>query len=160
MRQLTIKGFLKQYMTGLSLSGTGSITKLYREKEKNSRVLFPIAYYLYLTGEMTSFCNSHPDISVEIEMIQRGAREQEIQKILRSYSYLIEKKKREDHLKELMFKKIIEIKEEKHISTYRIYTDLNLDPSNTTQYIKNCNVDRLTKDTTAKILTYVEQFRG
>ncbi len=145
-------------MAELSLNGTNSITKLYREKEQNSRVFFPIAYYLYLTGEMQTFCDSHPDIAEEIRRIQDGEREREILKIRRSYSYQTEKKGREDHMKELMFRKIIEIKEKKHISTYRIYTDLQLDPSNTTQYIKNCNVDRITKDTASKILTYVEQY--
>jgi len=158
MRQLTLNGFLMQYMAELSLNGTNSITKLYREKEKNSRVFFPIAYYLYLTGEMRTFCSSHPDITEEIKRIRDGEREQEILKIRRSYSYQVEKKSREDNLKELMFKRIVELKEEKHISTYRIYTDLKLDPSNTTQYIRNCNVDRLTKDTANRILNYVEQY--
>lgn len=60
---------------------------------------------------------------------------------------LANKKKREDRTKLLMLKKIKQMQQDKHISNYRIYTDLKLNAGNINDYLTNGRADKLSLKT-------------
>lgn len=64
-----------------------------------------------------------------------------------SYLVLANKKKREDRTKLLMLKKIKQMQQDKHISNYRIYTDLKLNAGNINDYLTNGRADKLSLKT-------------
>ena len=54
-----------------------------------------------------------------------------------------------------MLVRIRKCQKEKHISNYRIYTDLHLNHGNINDYLTNGNVSKLSLATAQKILDYV-----
>ena len=57
--------------------------------------------------------------------------------------------------KNLYHKIIMQTKNEKNISNYRIYTDLNLNQGNTNDYLRNKRFEKLSLDNIKKIANYV-----
>ena len=79
------------------------------------------------------------------------------QKVWRSYVSEASAYERDCRVKELMRKRIVALQEEKHITTYRICKDLNLNNSNINAWLKNGNETKAALETARRILEYVEQ---
>lgn len=157
MRKLTEKGFMEGYLQSLSLNNTSSVNKLIKELPNNPRLLVPLAYYAHIIGLPEKTANKSSALASEIEKIKTGQEQAEIQKLLNTYKYAAGKKSREDHLKRLMHKKLLEKMAEKGITTYKVYKALNLDPSNTNRFVKHCDCSRINIDSVRKMVKYVEE---
>lgn len=156
MRKLTEKGFMEGYLRSLSTNNTSSVYKLIKEIPDNPRLIVPLAYYAYLINLPEETAKKSQILSDEIVKIKNGQEEHEIQKIKNTYHYAAGKKEREDHLKQLMHKKLLVTMSEKGITTYKVYKTLNLDPSNTNSFIKHCDCSRIKIDSVRAMLKYVE----
>jgi len=80
----------------------------------------------------------------------------EFHKIYRSYLSERGKQKATDHTKSLVLNRIRKLQQEKKVSTYRLYTDLNLNHGNVHAYIKNGDVSKVSLDVADRILSYLE----
>jgi len=156
MRHLTEKGFMEKYLKELSLSDTSSVYKLIKEIPDNPRILVPLAYYVSGLDTREKFCKKSEALANEVERVLDGTDDSEIDRLLSTYEYLAGKKTREDNLKKLMHKKICQLLAEKKVTTYRMYTDLSLDPSNTNKYIKDCDCDRISIESVRQLLQYLQ----
>jgi len=76
-------------------------------------------------------------------------------KVYRSYCSRRDARGIDRDTKTLMHKRIRELQESKGISNYRLYTDLQLNPSNTNAFLKNGDLGRLSMEVAEKMLTYM-----
>lgn len=166
MKPLTFKGFLKSYLTELSSCNSSAVTKLCKEVSSNLRLAEPLALYIKMTcGKeqinkinnkiLNNLLNELSDISDVEKALQNNLLSSDFQKVYNSYTVLKNKKKREEQTKLLMLKKIKQMQQDKHITNYRIYTDLKLNAGNINDYLTNGKVDKLSLNTAEKILDYV-----
>ena len=169
MRQLTWKGFLASYVKDLSCADTCSINKLVKELDQNPRIKEPLILYGIATGIPKGIPQRYPEFYEEYVYISNlfkdnsptefSAKKLPIKyyKVFTSYEYHQNRVKRDHHTKLLMWRKITEIKKQKGISNYRIYTDLKINPGNVNCFLKNGNVEKLGIDTARRILEYVKK---
>lgn len=166
MKQLTFKGFLKSYLTELSLCESSSITKLCKELDDNFRLLEPLTLYIKMTStseQQLKIKNEAVNDALysllninDVELaLKNNLLSDNYQKVYNSYLVKARKKEREDYTKRLMLIRIKEQQKKKHITNYRIYTDLKLNQGNINDYLANENVDKLSLNTASKILDYV-----
>ena len=166
MRKLTFVGFLKQYVKELSLCNSYCLKKIDREAEQNYRVVAPMALLAKLTaGEEQIYAVSSKRLQNafhELENIadvktalQNNLLNEDFQKVYKTYQSLAGKHENENHTKEMMLKKIRKAQAQKHISNYRIYTDLHLNHGNINDFLTNGNVTKLSLETAKAILEYV-----
>ena len=66
---------------------------------------------------------------------------------------------RDRRVKELMRKRIVALQNEKHVTTYRICKDLQLNNSNINAWLKKGNETKAALETARRILEYVEQYK-
>jgi len=73
-------------------------------------------------------------------------------------SYLSEKNRTvtDNQAKALMWNKIARLQNEKQVTNYRLYTDLELNHGNLNAYLKHGDSSKLSLDTTRKVLQYLE----
>lgn len=161
MRQLTLKGYLENYLIELSYSNTASVSKLLKELPNNPRLKEPLVVYAVLTNTSSRICmrdkafyQEYQTVKINFSQLRYISRNYE--KLLTSYDYAINKKKNDDDTKTKMRNRILIIQSEKQITNYRIYTDLGLNPSNVNYFLKHGNCDKLHIDTVRKIWRYLE----
>lgn len=65
-------------------------------------------------------------------------------------------KENDEHIKALMIDKIIKLKETKHISNYRIYTELGINAGNFNDFVKNRNLTRLSLNKSREVYNYLQ----
>ena len=183
MRELTFKGFLKKYLNELSYCHSNSFYKLSKEAEsQNPRLREPLLIYVNLSLEkdkllrilsnykwfqkdydyfknyqksnlliddlMDDLMNDGSDIPIDYK------------KVYKTYINLRDYTVHDMHTKELMWNKITKIKAEKSVSTYRLYTDLNLNHGNLNDFVKNKKLDKLSLENTKKVLNYLESYHS
>ena len=174
MRELTFKGFLKQYVKSLSYSGTNGLYKLAAEAASgNPRLREPLLLYALFSGKETVLMQATKDMGLQIEYsgllrqydIERMKRAlcendsllpERYRRVYRSYMSIVNKRNNDKQVKLLMRNRIIKLQQEKKISTYRIYTDLKLNHGNINTYIKNGNCTKISLDTARSVLAYLE----
>jgi len=177
VRQLTFKGFLHQYVKELSNCGVSDIRLLAREvPESNYRLVEPLVLYAlsinkgdylrrvaedsFLIAEAFRFEGMCPDDVVSLlehELkCENGGIPINYIKTYQSYIYFRDKQKNHNHTKMLMRKRINELRLQKDISIYRVYTDLNLNHGCVHAYIKNGNVEGIGLKTAKRILEYLK----
>lgn len=167
MRQLTFKGFLASYVEELSYSGTSGISKLVKEVEQNPRIKEPLILYGIVGGMPRGIKKKYPDFYAEYmqvsELLQKTAQPEfctgilpvKYDKVILAFEYERNKIQRDTDTKMLMWRKITEIQNQKGISNYRIYTDLNINPGNANCFLKHGRVEKMGLDTARRILQYV-----
>ena len=166
MKPLTFKGFLKSYLTELSLCNSSSVRKLEKEVERNLRLVEPLVLYAKISlndkqiaklkskrivdelGKLSSI--SDVETALENNLISEN-----YQKVYTSYLCRKNRIKNEEHTKSLMLSGIRKMQRSKHITNYRIYTDLNLNPGNVNDFLTNGNVSKLSLKTAEMIYDYV-----
>ena len=177
MRQLTFSGFLRQYVKELSYCGTNDIRLLAKEvPEKNHRLTEPLVLYALSVGKGDYLRRVAEDsfllaesfrfdgmslsdvVSLLIDELDRktGAVAYSYVKVYQSYVYFRDRQKNHNHTKMLMRDRINELRLQKNISAYRIYTDLNLNHGCVHAYLKNGNVKGIGLKTVMRILEYMK----
>ena len=161
MRKLTLKGYLKNYLIGLSESQTSSVSKLLKELPGNPRLKEPLVVYSILTGVSDRICMKDKDFFEEYVYAKTNYSNLRLlstnyEKLLRSFDYASNKKRNDDDSKMRMRERILLIQREKNITNYRIYTDLKMNAGNVNSFLKHGQCDKLRIDSVRKIWKHVE----
>ena len=165
MRKLTISGFLSEYVKSLSESHTLNIHKLtgevYTGNYRLREPLFLYCYYSsksdillkYLNDDDTSEYNY---VSKLLKKNQTGSLPSDFSKVINSYNRRIGMPDNDDHIKSLMLDKIIKLQKEKHVTNYRIYKDLKINPGNFNSFIKNRDLKKLSLNKSREVYNYLQ----
>ena len=173
MRDLTFKGFLKQYVYALSSSKTHSLYKLSDEASTNSRLREPLFLYALFHDKGAVLLQATKDLSLKskysdmfIKYDKDSMRKaldssspelpERYIRVFNSYTRLMMRKSNKTHLKTLLHKRIRKLQAEKKVSNYRLYTDLKLNPSNINSFLKTGNPRKVSQDTADRMLAYLE----
>jgi len=173
LRELTFNGYLKKYVRFLSIEKTNSIYKLAKEVPHNLRLREPLFLYAYSVGKVDILLKATSNYSTCFrysELVKQYTYEDllialeemdeqlgwDYLKVYKSYCSRRDKSKTNTDTKVLIHKRIRCLQVEKGISNYRLYTDLNLNPSNTNAFLKHGNVGRFKMETAEKMLDYLE----
>ena len=174
MRELTFKGFLKQYIFSLSTSDTYGLYKLSAEAATtNPRLREPLLLYALfhdksdvllqatkdscLKKEYSNILNRYDKSHMENALHNKSPELPErYLRVYTSYTRLMMRKKNNAHMKNLMYQKIKLLQKEKKVSNYRLYTDLKLNPSNINSFLKTGNPRKVSQDTANKMISYLE----
>lgn len=170
MRKLTLKGFVESYVEELSYSRTTSINKLVVELEINPRLREPLIMHGILSGMPNSVSRRNPEFFQEYITISEIIQEEtaielyqeylplKYKKIISAYENRLNKIINDNETKLLMRERIRQIQQQKQITNYRIYTDLNLNPGNVNCFLKHGIADKLALETVRTIWGYVRNF--
>lgn len=174
MRDLTFRGFLTQYVKQLSVEKTNSLYKLAAEASSNNprlrEPLFLYAVYtqkekVLLQATKEPALHAEYDHMVSLYTVDRTTElfEQaspllpaEYHKVWRSYQSCKNRGQADEHTKELMRQKVKRLQEKNGVTTYRIYTDLKLNPGNLNAWLKHGNGNKVSLETARRTLRYVE----
>ena len=174
MRQLTINGYLERYVRSLSYGNTNNIFKLVNEvKNKHHRLREPLFLYALSVGKINLVLRaatgdrlhtvyseladkySWDDMLVALES-KDNSLDSDFHKTYNSYIRLRNMPITNNNSKMLMHSKIKRLQQDKHISNYRIYTDLKLNPGNVNAYLKRGDVNKIGLRTVDRIVEYLE----
>lgn len=166
MRELTFKGFLKQYVKDLSYQHTNNIYKLVQEaEERNPRLYEPLVLYATLnnkTSELEKAISNHSVLkkdllkSLPLKSIEYDKLPDNYAKVYSSYLSAKNRSVNDAHTKQLMHNKIQRLKTEKDITNYKIYRDLNLNHGNFNSFMKNKDPSKVSLDTLRNVIDYLE----
>ena len=174
MRELTFVGFLAKYVRQLSYTDTNSIFKLAQEaSEQNLRLREPLYLYAVFSGKTDvlkrasrKFRFDHHYGSELFEydsqvlkerLTEKGALPIEYEKVWNSYLSQKNRLQTENHTKALIRQKILQLQAQKHLSNYRLYTDLKLTPGNLNKWLKHGNSELVSLDTARRVLRYCQE---
>lgn len=167
MRRLTFKGFLQQYIKELSLTNTLSLSKLNQMAEDNPRIVEPVALYvvLYLRkqdraalaascfDELLSGVNNSAQL---LRQLETNTAPIEFQRVYQAFLVKQNEHSRDNKTKLLMCEQIRRLQKEKSFSTYRLYTDLAMNPGNVNAFIKHSDVSKVSLNAARTMLRYAE----
>lgn len=174
MRQLTFPGFTKRYVASLSRVGTTAIYPLTREASTyNPRLREPLLLYALSNGQekvLMAAAKNTPLAESYRSLLQKydyasmlsslreldPALPQEYLKIWSSYLSVIGKNDRDLRVKALLREKIMQAKQAKNVSTYRICQDLGLNNSNINCWLKNSSDDKVSLNTARRVYNYLQ----
>lgn len=175
MRELTFAGFLKNYVRELSLSGNTGLYGLSREAaQDNPRLREPLLLYALFTGQERTLMRATHDNPLKSQfrdfMLQYDRQELEelleihpaslplpYQKVWDSYQYYKNRGKVADETKALMRQRILELQKAYHVTNYRLYTDLHLNPGNLNAWLKHGTSNKISLDNARKVLHYLQE---
>ena len=173
MRQLTFPGFTKQYVASLSRAGTTAIYPLTREAvTQNHRLREPLLLYALANGQekvlMTAVRNTplaeyyggllqkyDYDAMLSALRDQDPSLPQEYRKVWSSYLSVSQKGERDRRVKSLLRERILQVQQEKGVSTYRICRDLGLNNSNINCWLKHGCDEKVSLDTARRIAEFL-----
>ena len=166
MRKLTFKGFLEQYLTELSHSGTCAVSKLEKELSGNLRLREPMALYvkLYKAGyrvkapKLSEALTYLSEFDV-MQALQEHSLRSEFDKVYVAYLNRVNSFENEADTKQKIRLRVLEEQEKQKISNYAIYHAMGLNPGNINDYLKNGNTSKLSLETAYSIYDYVTAFR-
>ena len=174
MRHWTFKGFLSHYVKKLSYSNTQDMRKLSAEALKdNFRLRAPLVLYAVAAGKKALLmnCLQNKDEGFEMrQMLERLDAEnletqlkeklcpEEYLKVWNSYLVSRNAPQRDEVLKSVMRKKVLQLMEEKKCSNYRVYTDLKLNPGNINSWLKYGNSSKVSYGTAERVMNYVVRY--
>lgn len=174
MRALTFKGFLAQYVKELSQANTLSLKTLAREAEEgNCRLAAPLVLYALATEKEAFFLRSlgssatadeirrdmqaFSEVDVE-HLLSSGKAPQDYLKVWEAYLVAKNATKRDKALKEAIRKKVLQRMQTGNCTSYRICTDLKLNPGNVNCWLKNGDSSKVSYRNAERILNYVMQY--
>lgn len=174
MRELTFRGFLTQYVRQLSSNDTNSLYKLMDEVTTNNlRLREPLLLFALYTDKQdvllraakaTQFYDSYFKLLTTYNVdsmtmhlkTQSTLLPEEYLKVWRSYLSVKNRNQADDFAKDLMRKKIKRLQEQTGVTTYRIYTDLNLNQGNLNAWLKHGQSGKVSLETARRTLQYLE----
>ena len=175
MRELTFRGFLKQYVRSLSIANTCSLYKLAAEASSdNPRLREPLLLYALFSGKEKVLLTATKSTELRreyFEILERhGWQEMEqalrnneptlpegYAKVYRSYKYAKNRNKNVAHTKSLIRDKIIRLQCEKNITNYRIYTDIRINHGNMNAFLKHGDCSKVSLETARKAIAYMQR---
>lgn len=178
MRELTFKGFIRQYVKTLSKYNTENLTKLLHEgSTENARLIEPLLLYAISVNKEQELLNRTKDDKLYTEyynLIFNYSRENlfkllqeksdklpiEYHKVWHTYQYKKNRHQMDNNTKELIRNKVIYLQQQKSITNYRIYTDLKLNPGNLNAWLKHGYADKVSLDTARRILKFLENINN
>lgn len=165
MRQLTLLGFLSEYVKSLSECNSLNIHKLINEVYGgNYRLREPLFLYCFYSDKSDILLKYLNDTDKEeytfIVMLLKKNQTDDLPtdfvKVLNSYKRKAGMKDNDDNIKRLMLDKIIMLKEQKKVTNYRIYKDLNINAGNFNDFVKNRKLSRLSLDKSREVYNYLQ----
>lgn len=79
-------------------------------------------------------------------------------KVWRSYLTVTRRIQNDDHTKALMLAKVRRLQQEKHLTNYRVYTDLKLNPGNTNAWLKHGDSRKVSLEAARRVLHYAQSY--
>ncbi len=173
MKKLSFKLFLRRYLADMSNTGTLSLKKLEEECKSNTRLLELTALYLlldskkakllrdnkitfpHISGQFLKAVDKYQVIDGSFSDIEKYSDFDMLKKTYKSYLAEINNDSR---LKALYCEKIIELKEKKRISNYRLYKDLSLNHGNVNDFLKNKSLKKMSFKNVKAMLAYCNNF--
>lgn len=165
MRQLTLLGFLSEYVRLLSECNSLNIHKLINEVYGgNYRLREPLFLYCHYNCKSDILLKYLNDADIEeytfvVTLIKNNQTDDlpnDFLKVLNSYRRKIGMKDNDDNIKRLMLDKIIMLKEQKKVTNYHIYKALNINAGNFNDFVKNRKLNRLSLDKSREIYNYLQ----
>ena len=164
MRQLLFKNYLKEYIKDLSGHNTLSIHELVKAYKRNYRLFDSLVLYCALNGKKDLFNkytkNQYADLLLSLNennFLDNKYRDYDFSKIWDSYQHRINIVSYDKDTKKKIRSNIIKLMNEKNITNYRVYKDLELNPGNINDYLTNGNVDKVSLDLVKRIYNYVNK---
>ena len=176
MRDLTFVGFLSRYVRDLSMSGTNSVSKLSSEAAgENLRLREPVLLYALFSGKEASLLRRAEGTALEelySSVLDRYSKEQMLHafltsdpklpssyhKVWRSYIAQKNRKDTDAQTKELIRQRILAMQADKGVSNYRIYKELDLNPGNINDWLKNGAGEKVSLATARRAFEYVNSY--
>ena len=175
MRKLTFEGFLKQYVAELFGVQTASIHKLADCLQDNPRLKEPLYLYalafdkvnLLLRYTESKECLAEYErlsssYSLEQTLVllqnQSAALPEGYLKVWRSYCSVRDAALADNDTKELIHRRVVEIQQKKHLTNYRIYADLKLNPDNVNAWLKHNDSSKMSLDCARQIYKYAKSY--
>ena len=165
MRQLTLLGFLSEYVKSLSECNSLIIHKLINEVYGgNYRLREPLFLYCFYSDKSDILLKYLNDTDKKeyvaavtfLENNQSDNLPNDFVKVLNSYHRKAHMKDNDNNIKGLMLDKILKLKDQKKVTNYRIYKDLNINPGNFNDFIKNRKLNRLSLDKSREVYNYLQ----
>lgn len=165
MRQLTLSGFLSEYVKSLSECNSLNIHRLINEAYGgNHRLREALILYCFYSDKSDILLKYLNDTDRKefafIVMLLKNNRTADLPadfaKVLNSYKRRVGMKDNDDNIKRLMLDKIIMLKEQKKVTNYRIYKDLNINAGNFNDFVKNRNLSRLSLSKSREVYNYLQ----
>ena len=161
MRQLTFETFLKQYLADISGQPYLNIHKLVQLSEDNIRIIDPLILYSLFTNKVNILskyldAKQHPllkELNIN-NYLDEKFHNYSFTKIHDSYLNRINASKYDNDIKSMIRQNILKMMKEKHITTYRIFTDLKANPGNINDFIKNNNTNKVSLKLVESIYDY------
>ena len=146
MRKLTFEGFLKQYVAELSGVQTTSIHKLADCLRENPRLKEPLFLYAlaYDKANLLLRYTANSTIAAEYEQLSNSYSMAQMLLFLENQSPELP----EGYLKQ-----------KKHLTNYRLYTDLKLNPGNVNAWLKHNDSSKMSLDCARQIYKYAKSYQ-
>ena len=172
MRELTFKGYLTYQLRELSGIPGNSVYAFSQIACNNARLKDVLSLYLILYVQenlknkilkkydyMRASCQKLCGLNeYNADEFLRDKSLSEYRTVYENYLYMRSKKQQEDKIKAMMYARIVEVKCQKKISNYCIYTQLRLNPGNVNSFLKNGDTSKVSLNTTREILSFVTDF--
>ena len=177
MRKLTFEGFLKQYVVELSGVQTASVHKLAYCLNENPRLKEPLFLYARAVDKVDLLLRYTVTSAVSAEYEQLSNRYSLAQmllllenqslelpegylKVWRSYCSVRDAALADNDTKELIHRRVVEIQQKKHLTNYRIYADLKLNPGNVNAWLKHNDSSKMSLDCARQIYKYAKSYQA
>ena len=175
MRKLTFEVFLKQYVAELSGMQTASIHKLADCLQENPRLKEPLYLYAlafdkvnlllryteskeYLAEYERLFSTYSLEQTLVLLQNQSAELSESYLKVWRSYCAVRDAALADNDTKELIHRRVVEIQQKKHLTNYRIYVDLKLNPGNVNAWLKHNDSSKMSLDCARQIYKYAKSY--
>ena len=173
MRELKFTHFLEEYVKSMSVGNTLSLFKLEKEVEENERLLTLVSLLLLFSDQKAQTLKKHKKALKKLykkyletskkykgnfnELGEVFLKElDEFDDLYKTFhSYQNKLVNRDVRLKEIYFSKIMDLKENKKVSNYKIYKSLNLNVGNTNDFLKNKKLEKMSIKNTKSIYNYL-----
>lgn len=181
MRQLTLKGFLRQYCRMLADLDTLSYARLASRAENGwARVVEPLVLLAVIEGKLpllkkragalvseavsqlegTLGFSDGCDLAGEATLLERkNELPESFRKVLVSYEAEVGKVANDRRLTGHLREMLLPIMEEKGLTGYRLCKELGLDSGNVYAFLANGDVKRVSKETAPRMLVFAEAYR-
>ena len=172
MRKLSFLGFLKQYLPTLSGTDSLNLRKLMCLSETVPRLREPLFLYALEADKVpvmersagvdscfSVWCRTYTKLGMR-DMLEADAPElpEGFRKVWRSYLTVTRRIQNDDHTKALMLAKVRRLQQEKHLTNYRVYTDLKLNPGNTNAWLKHGDSRKVSLEAARRVLHYAQSY--
>ena len=141
-----------------------SIHKLARLSKKNVRIVDPLILYCVFEDKMDIY-QKYLTIDQNLASLNKDNyldnrySDYGFQKIYQSYTRKSNLHEYDLQTKTLIRNNIIKMMDDKNITKYRVYKDLNLNPGNVNDYLTNGNSKKVSLELVKKIYNYCRNYR-